>query len=196
MDRKPTYEELEQRVKELGKEAAGRKRAEKALRDSEEFSSNLLNNSPHPILVINPDTSVRYVNPALETLTGFSSEEIVGRKAPYRWWTEETMQKTGEDLKEAMRKGVRKLEELFQKKNGERFWVEITSIPIRENGAFKHYLANWVDITDRKQAEEALRESEGKLNAMLQSIGDHMSMMDKDLNIIWANKTAKEVFGQ
>ncbi len=46
----------------------------------------------------------------------------------------------------------------------------------------------------RKQAEEALRESEGKLNAMLQSIGDHMSMMDKDLNIIWANKTAKEIF--
>jgi len=30
---------------------------------------------------------------------------------------------------------------------------------------------------------------------MLQSIGDHMSMMDKDLNIIWANKIAKEVFG-
>jgi len=162
------------------------KQAQEALLESEKFSSNLLNNSPHPILVINPDTLVRYVNPALETLTGFSSEEIVGRKAPYPWWTEESMQKTGEDLKEAMRKGAKKLEELFQKKNGERFWVEITSVPIRENGAFKYYLANWVDITDRKQAEEALRENEGKLNAMLQSIGDHMSMMDK---------IAKEVFG-
>jgi len=106
------------------------KQAQEALRESEKFSSNLLNNSPHPILVINPDTLVRYVNPALETLTGFSSEEIVGRKAPYPWWTEESMQKTSEDLKEAMRKGANKLEELFQKKNGERFWVEITSVPI------------------------------------------------------------------
>ena len=172
-----------------------RKQAEELLRESEKFSSNLLNNSPHPILVINPDTLVRYVNPALETLTGFSSEDIVGRKAPYPWWTEESVQKTGEDLKEAMRKGAKKLEELFQKKNGKRFWVEITSVPIRENGAFKYYLANWVDITNRKQAEEALRENEGKFNAMLQSIGDHMSMIDKDLNIIWANKIAKEVFG-
>ncbi len=172
-----------------------RKQVEEALRDSEEFISSLLNNSPHPILVINPDTSVRYVSPALETLTGFSSEEIIGRKAPYPWWTEETMQKTGEDLQESMRKGAKKLEALFQKKNGERFRVEITSVPIRENGVFKYYLASWVDITDRKQAEEALRESEGKLNAMLQSIGDHMSMMDKDLNIIWTNKTAKGIFG-
>ena len=51
------------------------------------------------------------------------------------------------------------------------------------------------DVTDRKKAEEALRESQGKLNAMLQSIGDHMSMMDGDLNIIWANDTARRIFG-
>ena len=49
--------------------------------------------------------------------------------------------------------------------------------------------------TDRKQAEKALRESEGKLTAMLQAIGDHMSMMDKDLNIIWAYEVARRVFG-
>jgi len=52
------------------------------------------------------------------------------------------------------------------------------------------------DISERKRAEKALRESEGKLNAMLQSISDHMSMMDKDLNIIWANETAKRYFGK
>ncbi|MCD6600070.1 MAG: PAS domain-containing sensor histidine kinase [Dehalococcoidia bacterium] len=52
------------------------------------------------------------------------------------------------------------------------------------------------DITELKRAEEALRESEGKLAAMLGSIVDHMSMLDKDLNIIWANKTAKKIFGE
>ena len=51
------------------------------------------------------------------------------------------------------------------------------------------------DVTDHKQTEEALRKSNEKLDAMLRSIGDHMSMMDKDLNIVWANKTAKKVFG-
>jgi PAS domain S-box-containing protein len=52
------------------------------------------------------------------------------------------------------------------------------------------------DITERKRAEEALRESEGKLNAMLQSVPDIMSMMDKDLTIMWANEPAKRYFGK
>jgi PAS domain S-box-containing protein len=59
-------------------------------------------------------------------------------KTPYPWWTEETMQKTAEDLEKAMSNGAQKLEELFQKKNGEQFWVEITSVPIRKNEAFKY----------------------------------------------------------
>ena len=41
-----------------------------------------------------------------------------------------------------------------------------------------------------------LRESQGQLNAMLTSVPDHMSMMDKDLNILWANDVAKRMFGE
>jgi len=78
MTKKPTCEELEQRVKEVEKEAVARKRAEEALKESEEFSSSLLDNSHNPILVINSDTSVRYVNPALEKITRFSSSELIG----------------------------------------------------------------------------------------------------------------------
>jgi PAS domain S-box-containing protein len=51
------------------------------------------------------------------------------------------------------------------------------------------------EIVERKSTEEALRESEGKLSAMLQSLGDHISMVDKDLNILWANDVAKGLFG-
>ena len=51
------------------------------------------------------------------------------------------------------------------------------------------------EIEERKRVEEQLRLSEGKLNAMLLSIVDHMSMMDKNLNIIWANDIAKKIFG-
>lgn len=47
----------------------------------------------------------------------------------------------------------------------------------------------------KSQIEKRLKESEGKLNAMLQSIGDPMSMMDNDLNILWTNETAKKIFG-
>jgi len=46
-----------------------------------------------------------------------------------------------------------------------------------------------------RQNEQDLRDSEARFGAMLLSIGDHLSMMDRDLNIIWANETAKGVFG-
>lgn len=131
--------------------------AEKALQESEEFSSNLLDNSPNPIIVINPDTSVRYVNPALEKLTGFSSSELVGLKAPYPWWTEETAQKTEASFKIALAKSPETVEEIFQNIEGKNFWVEATITPIRIDGVCKYYLSNWVDITDRKQAQDLLR---------------------------------------
>ena len=172
-----------------------RKAAEEALRESEEFSFSLLNNSPNPILVINPDTSVRYVNPALERLTGFSSAEIIGMKAPYPWWTEETLQKTGIDLGDAMRKGATNLEELFQTRNGERFWVEITSAPVRSNGEFKYYLANWIDITERKRAEDALRIERDNLVNILESMEDGVYIVNQQYDIQYVNSALKKDFG-
>src|SRR3972149_8735221 len=56
------------------------KQAEEKLRDSEEFNKSILNNSPNPIYVMNEDQSIKYVNPAFEKLTGFSSDEIIGHK--------------------------------------------------------------------------------------------------------------------
>ncbi len=50
---------------------------------------------------------------------------------------------------------------------------------------------------DRKcrQFQEALREKEEKLDAMSRSTGDHMSMVDRDFNIMWVNKAAEQEFG-
>jgi PAS domain S-box-containing protein len=150
--------------------ALQRHKLEKAQRESEEFSSSLLNDSPNPIVVINPDTSVRYVNLALEVLTGFSSAELIGCKAPYPWWTEEKLQKTSADLENAMREGTQKFEARFQKKDGKQFWVAITSTPIKGDGELKYYLANWMDISERKRAEERIKASLSEKEVLLKEI--------------------------
>ncbi len=139
------------------------KRIQKALKESEESSSSLLKNAPHAIIVINPDSSIRYVNPALERLTGFSAAELSGRKPPYPWWTEATPEQTSPHFLEALYARAQRREELFQKKNGERFWVEITSAPVRTDGELRYYLSNWADITERKRGLEALEDSERQL---------------------------------
>jgi PAS domain S-box-containing protein len=157
--------------------------------DNGRFNLSLLGSFPNPILVIKPDTSVRYANPSFKRLTGFSSEEVIGKKPPYPWWTEGTVKETKRDFKKAMKKGGQKLERLFQKKNGEKFWVEITSAPVKDNGEFKYFLANWVDITDQKQAEDALQESEAQKKAILDASIDRIRLSDTDFKIIWANET-------
>ena len=139
-----------------------RKQTEQQLQESLQFNSNLLNNSPYPIIVVNQDTSVQYINAAVEKLTGFSSAEVIGKKAPHPWWLEGEWAETRKSLSEAMERGTYCTERQFQKKNGECFWVEITGTPIMRDGKLQHYLASWVDISERKKVEEALRKEKTK----------------------------------
>lgn len=131
-----------------------RKAVEMALRESKEFNSSLLVNSPNPVLVLNADGSIRYVNPALEKLTGFSSTELIGRKPPYPWWTEETRKLSSRRLAKAMLAGARKSEQLFRRKNGTRFWVETAFKTVKVDEGLKYHLVNWVDLTERKRLRE------------------------------------------
>ena len=62
------------------------------LTDNERIT--LLDDAPLPHMIINADTTVRYVNPPFEDLTGFASWELIGKKAPYPWWREEAIKET------------------------------------------------------------------------------------------------------
>jgi len=172
-----------------------RKQMEEALKESQKFSSSLLGNSPTPMSVINPDTSVRYVNPAFEKLTGFTLAEITGKKAPYPWWPEEQREKMTASFKNAMAHGGRRTERNFQKKNGERFWVVLNSAPVVHEGKPIYFLLNWLDITERKQAEEALQAEKNKLQSVIDAMEDGLTIQDKDYNIIYQNELVETLFG-
>jgi len=114
----------------------------------------ILYHAPNPIMVINLDTSILYANRALEKLTGFTSEELIGRKAPYPWWTGETLVQNNRSFIRLMRRELRGYEVPFQRKDGKQRWVEINSVPIESKGQVKYYLSSWVDITERKQLKQ------------------------------------------
>jgi PAS domain S-box-containing protein len=182
------YDDKGKPVRSIGtaQDITERRQAEEALRESEAFQAELLNNSPIAISVINPDTSVRYVNPAMVKLTGFSAEELTGEKAPYCYWAEESMKQTMEGLKEAMRRGSDRVVELFKRKNEERFWVEITSTPVKKDGKLQYLLVNWVDITERKQAEEEI----SRLAKFPNENPAPVMRIDRDGTILYANKAS------
>ncbi len=172
-----------------------RKLAEEELRESEQFSKNLLESSPTATIVINPDTSVRYVNASLEELTGFSADEIVGIKAPYPWWTQDTFDKTQKDFVRALQVGAHRLEEVFRKKDGTRFRVEITSRAVKENSKLLYCVANWVDVTDRKIVEQIMRESEETIREIFVSSPDAITVTDLRGKIIECNQRTVEMHG-
>ena len=163
--------ELEKTNRLLKEEIAERKRKEEALLESEELSASLLNHSPHPILVVNPDTSVKYVNFALEQITGYSLVEVINRKAPYPWWGEEKLSTVSEYYRMVQSGETAKKEYCFRKKNGSPLWVEVSMTSVSGSAGAKYAVANWVDITDRKVAERARENAERLLtetNAKLQ----------------------------
>ncbi|MFC1967331.1 ATP-binding protein [Chloroflexota bacterium] len=153
----------------IEKESNERILAEDALRESEEFSTTLLKNAAHPILVLNPDWSVEYANPAFEKITGYSAEEMIGTKPPFPYWTQGKPETSEEPhnpekhFKEVLERGIRVVEREFIHKSGTPFWVQVTTIPIMAGGNLRYFLSNWMDITGRKMAEKEREELLGTL---------------------------------
>jgi len=79
MYEKPTYEELEYRVKGLEREAVWRKQAEDALRESEEKYHQHFENVSDVIYSIDPDFRVISVSLSVERILGYKPEELIGR---------------------------------------------------------------------------------------------------------------------
>lgn len=142
-----------------------RKQMEEKLQKSEEFSSKLLSNSPNPVVLIDSNGLIRYVNPALEKITGYQSRELLSTEPPYPWWTEKTPYEDEmnpyvairENLYEAAHKIVKATEKLFQKKGGEKFWVRESIAPVVYSDGSEYLLANWVDVTEQKRLEENMQ---------------------------------------
>ena len=192
MARKPTYEELKQRVMALEKETAKRIQAEKALRKEEQERKTILDSLTEHIVYHDTEHKVLWANRAAGESVDLAPEKLVGRYC-YEVWQQRTKPCPNCPVEKAIESGQPQETEITTPDG--RVWL-IQGNPIRnENGNITGGVETTLEITKRKQTEEALRESEGKISAMLQSLGDHISMMDKDLNIIWANETAKKVFG-
>jgi PAS domain S-box-containing protein len=172
-----------------------RKCAENSLRESEERYRQLVDISPDGV-IIHRQGKIIFLNPAALNLLGAShSDKITGKNV---------LDLIHPDFREAVRKNIEKDLHGDATPPMELHMLRVDGAPILVEGKGVRTVIDGKpavqvairDITEHKRAVEALHESEGKLNAMLQSIADPMSMMDKDLTIMWANEPAKRYFGK
>jgi len=198
MPDKPTREELEQRVRELEEETVKLKGAEEELRaaaaraeEKKLKSEAIIGSIGDAISILSTDFRFLYQNKIHRDSYG----EHVGEHC-YNAIRNRDQVCEGCPVAECFSNGKIHKKERFVSRGEGGIYLENTASPLRDStGKIIAGIEMIRDITQLKRAEEALRKSEEKLDAMLRSIGDHMSMMDKDLNIIWANETAKKVFG-
>jgi PAS domain S-box-containing protein len=168
---------------------------EEALRESEELRYSILDNDPNPIVVHNPDLSIKHVNRALEEFTGFSGEELEGQYPPYSWWTTETKIKSREELQIRLRHPKKHVEEIFQARDGKKIFVEVNSRPVRHKGKIKYFLASWVDVTERVLSAQALKESERFSSSLLKFSPNPILVFNSDGSIKYINSALEKLTG-
>ena len=168
---------------------------DRKLKESEEKYRTLITSLNEGVWVIDKDAVTTFVNPKMAMILGYTVEEMTGRSL-FSFMDEEGRRICEKNI-ERRQQGIKEQHDFeFLKKDGVRIYASLEATPITgKDGEYLGAIAGVSDITKRKLAEDALRESEGKLNAILQSVADTMSIMDADLNIIWANDTAKQYFG-
>lgn len=188
MAKKPTYEELEQKVKEFEKGPDEKARFEDRL----QILSLAINQSSEGIAVANLDGNLEYLNAAFAIMHGYSPEELVGKKLSIFHSPEQlpSVDAANRQLKET---------ENF---NGEIWHIrrDGTEFPtLMHNSLIKNaegkpigMLGTIRDISDMKQAKEKLENEKHEKEMILDSLLEHVVYQNLENKILWANRAACE----
>ncbi|MFW9895671.1 MAG: PAS domain S-box protein, partial [Candidatus Thorarchaeota archaeon] len=165
----------------------------KELRESEEKYRHLYEYSPNGIVLLNSEGTIIDINSTIPQMFGYNKQDLIGKnylslmgiyptdtKTALRGLTELLSQRRDKDSKV-----VPRIIEIYNK-DGTRSWVnsDLSTMEISNETIIQ---LNIQDITEKKLAEEKLKESEQQYRTTINSLGDALHVVDKDLKVILAN---------
>jgi len=197
MSKKPTYEELGERIKKLEHEAFDRKQANKALRESDERYTALFDRSLDFIVIHDFEGKFIDANPAALKLFGYTKEEIVSLNFA-SLLDQDQISVALQALEEVRKNGFQKdvAEFKVKKKNGDQIYIEEKSSLLYHEGEPYAIQGIGRDITNRKQSEEALRESEEKYRSMMEAMKDPIYICSSKYRVEYMNPTMIKRIGR
>ena len=128
-------------------------------------------------------------------MLGYSVDEMIG-KLLFAFMDEE-WQVVAERKVERRRRGIKEQHDFkFCRKDGTELWALVSTVPIFDtDGRYAGALGMITDITKRKRAEEALKESESRYRGLFDNASESIIISDLQGNIVEANRAAVALFG-
>ncbi|UCH63934.1 MAG: PAS domain-containing sensor histidine kinase [Fidelibacterota bacterium] len=162
-----------------------RKLAEEALEAAEKRYRQLVEETSDTVFTIDLEGTFTYVNPSAETITGYEESELIGMSFT-QLIRPDWLDRVQGFYREQRDKSVPEtsLEFPIITKQGETRWVEQTVNAVIEEGQLASLQATVRDVTERKQAEEALRESREKYRDLSEELKKANVTKDKFFSII------------
>lgn len=182
------------------RDVSEQKRAEQALRESEERYRLIADNTADNIWTMDLDLKFNYSSPAVRKLRGFTDVETLTQSIK-DIVTPESLELALNTLKEELENDhpgndPRRIKRLLLEhyhKDGHTVWLESNLSFIRDpEGRPSGVLGVTRDVTDRKLAEDALRESEEKLQLIMDGIPAYLAYVDNSERFVYVNRAYAE----
>lgn len=169
-----------------------------ALERQEKQFRQVIETAPNGLMMVDQEGNIVLINQLIMRQFGYEREELIGKKIevliPERFQAQHPAQRTSYFLAPESRQMGQGRELYGRRKDGAEFPIEIGLNPLTtEEGSF--VLASVVDITERKQAQEALIQREAQNRLIIDSAPNGMVMIDSKGFITLANEALTEQFG-
>lgn len=190
--------ELERYSKHLEERVAERTKELRAARERLEFviTSNPAVIYAGKVRANASDWDLTYISERVVAVLGFEPQEFIGH--PEFWESHvhpEDLRPTLAEIPSFWKEGQRTFEYRFLHKDGAYRWIREEAKLIRDaDGKPMEVNGYWIDITERKRAENALRESEERLNTIIQASPEGIIVTDLNGDIVDCNQAALQLY--
>lgn len=181
----------------VSRDITERKEAEEKIRENEERYRSLVETSPDAIMLANINGKVIMANKQAATLLGFENEKELFDLNARNFIHPDDLQRALTNKENDVRQGIiAKLEFRLLKKNGQSFLADIRATTLTDtSGNPTAFMAVLRDITERKKAEDKVRESEERYRRLVETSPDAIIVTGADMKVVMANKQAAILYG-
>jgi diguanylate cyclase (GGDEF)-like protein/PAS domain S-box-containing protein len=174
-----------------------RKETERKLRESEERFRSLVQNASDLITILEKDGTIRYESPATERILGYRPEERIGKNA-FDYLHPDDADRAKATFADALDNPAEvrpPVEFRLYHKDGSWRHMETTRTNLLQDPAVMGVVANSRDVTERKEAEKALRESEERFRSAFEDSPIGVALVDLDGRRFRLNRALCEMLG-